>query len=129
MSVTSAMSPRRRRVAAAAAPAAAAALILGLTAGTAASAASVAAPSVSLAVSSESCGSSSVWLRLWASSGEHCYTGSGSLQVSLAGVNREQILGSHEACLQSATKRSCLAGPASAAISPPITVTEITLSS
>lgn len=127
MSATSAMNPRRRRVAAA--TAAAAAMILGLAGGTAASAATVAAPNVSPAVSGESCGSTSVWLRLWGSSGEHCYTGTGSLQVYLAGVYKEQILGSHEACLESGTKRSCLVGPATAAISPPITVTEITLSS
>ncbi len=125
MSAISAMSPRHRRVAATAA----AAMILGPAGGTAASAASVAVPNISPAVSSESCGASSVWLRLWGSSGEHCYTGNGSLQVSLAGVNREQVLGSREACLESGTRRSCLAGPASAAISPPITVTEITLRS
>lgn len=124
MSMKSAMSLRRVRIAALAIVP----LALCAAGGTAASASTAAGNAVP-ATSTRSCGSSGVWLRLWGSSGEHCYTGDGSLVVSLTGVSKEQILGRHDACLTSGTRRSCLAGPASVAISPPVTVTGITLSS
>jgi hypothetical protein len=45
------------------------------------------------------CGSSLTWLRLFATTGERCYTGNGTAVVDLT-VREMQIVGSHEVCLR-----------------------------
>jgi hypothetical protein len=80
------------------------------------------------ATSGASCSATNVWLRVWGGSGEHCYTGNGSLAVSLPTVTRAQVLGSHEACLYAALGRVvCGTGPDLLFISPPINVARISL--
>jgi hypothetical protein len=45
------------------------------------------------------CRSPRVWLRVVAAAGKSCYTGTGSLPISLHGVTEVQIVGKHRACL------------------------------
>ena len=72
---------------------------------------------------------SSAWLRLWGSKGESCYSGDGSLAVDLPGIYRAQIVGEHQACLSAADefKTLCMTGPGTFAISPPVQVLLITI--
>lgn len=73
----------------------------------------------------------SAWLRLWGTSGEHCYTGNGSLTVNLPGVNRAQVVGKHLACLSTGPARRdlCVNGPGTVLIQPPAEVIKIVISS
>jgi hypothetical protein len=77
--------------------------------------------------STTSCSASSIWLKVWGSTGEHCYTGAGTLAVSLPGVYKAQVLGSHEACLIALGHESCGTGPDVLFISPAINVKSITM--
>lgn len=59
-----------------------------------------------------SCSSSSIWLRLQGSLRQTCYTGNGALVVDLPGVYLEQIVGTHEVCLEfSSGGVMCAVGP------------------
>jgi hypothetical protein len=102
---------------------------MAVTAAPAASAATtLSALPASPATSTTSCSASNVWLRVWGGSGEHCYTGNGSLAVSLPTVTRAQVLGSHQACLYAVVGREvCGTGPDLLFISPPINVARISL--
>jgi hypothetical protein len=104
---------------------------LATIAGTAAPAASAATTHAALpatpATSTTSCGASNVWLKVWGGTGEHCYTGNGSLAVTLPSVHEAQVLGSHEACLYSLLDETCGTGPDVLFIDPAINVTRITL--
>jgi len=104
---------------------------LATMAGTAAPAASAATTTAALpaapATSTTGCGASNVWLKVWGSTGEHCYTGSGTLAVSLPAVHEAQILGRHQACLSSLGRELCGTGPDVVFISPVINVTRITM--
>jgi hypothetical protein len=106
---------------------AATATMLGAAATAASAATAPSAHPVSSATSPISCSASSVWLKLWGSTGESCYTGSGAEAVFLPGVYQGQVAGTHVACLFSSGHDSCVAGPATFRISPPISVNEITL--
>jgi hypothetical protein len=104
---------------------------LATAAGTAATTASAATTAAALpaapATSTTGCGASNVWLKVWGGTGEHCYTGSGTLAVSLPAVHEAQVLGSHSACLDSLGRAVCGTGPDVIFISPVINVTRITL--
>jgi hypothetical protein len=73
------------------------------------------------------CGSTTVWLRLWGSLGETCYTGNGTIVVNLRGVNREQILGIHTVCLRTISLVRCARGPRTLTYLPPVAVSAITI--
>ncbi len=92
-----------------------------------ASAPAASAATASPATSTTSCSASNVWLRVWGGTGEHCYTGNGSLAVSLPTVTRAQVLAPHQACLYSLGREVCGTGPDLLFISPPINVTRISL--
>ena len=74
-----------------------------------------------------SCGATAIWLRLWGSFGERCYTGAGTEMVSLPGVDRAQLTGAHQACLTGAAPAAvrCLAGQGTFRITAPIRVVQI----
>jgi hypothetical protein len=76
-----------------------------------------------------SCGSHSVWLRLWGSLSETCYTGDGAIVVNLPGVYQEQIVGLHTVCLYAADELKiwCTTGPGEFRITPPVQVSGITI--
>ena len=79
--------------------------------------------------SSSSCTSSKVWLRLWGSLGEKCYTGNGIEVANLSGVSKEQIIGHHRVCLYtSVSSASCTTGPGTFGRVPPIRVIQIRIS-
>jgi hypothetical protein len=71
-----------------------------------------------------SCASSSVWVAIVDAAGESCYTGAGSLAVSLKDTTEAQVKGEYQVCLSGAATR-CLAGPGVTGFDPPIDVTEI----
>jgi hypothetical protein len=74
------------------------------------------------------CSANSVWLKLWGSTGEHCYTGTGSVIVYLPGVDLLQVVGNHSGSLSNGSGRIIsFSGPRTEGIDPPITVREITL--
>ena len=79
------------------------------------------------ATSKVPCSSISVWLKLFGSSGENCYTGNGTKLVDLPGVREEQIVGRHEVCLRTSSGVRCALGPGTFFFLP-VTVTEITIS-
>ena len=74
-----------------------------------------------------SCLSSNVWLRLWGTLGETCYTGNGIILVNLSGVRREQILGIHTVCLRTISSVRCARGPRTLTYIPPVAVRAITI--
>lgn len=76
-----------------------------------------------------SCRSSRVWLRVVAAAGKSCYTGTGSLAVSLHGVTEVQVVGKHRACLTVPAGTACIQGPGTTRFDPPSDVTRISLSS
>lgn len=77
-----------------------------------------------------SCTSSLVWLRLFAATGEHCYTGNGTLIVNLAGVRTGQTTGEHTTCLFIALSAYVCetGGPVTFAFNPPANVRSVTIS-
>jgi hypothetical protein len=81
------------------------------------------------ATSPAPCTLSSVWLRVWGTTGEHCYTGNGAIIVARPGVREAQVLGLHQACLYSVSpvRVTCVTGPRLVFINPPIYVQRITL--
>lgn len=69
-----------------------------------------------------------VWLRLFAATGEHCYTGNGTLTVNLVGVRTERTTGEHTICLLIAPSAyDCETGPATLVFNPPATVLRVTI--
>jgi hypothetical protein len=93
----------------------------------AASAATHGTPQIPMKTSPAPCSASSVWLKVWGSTGEHCYTGNGSIIVALPGVREAQVLGLHRACLYSPGRVTCVTGPRVVFIIPPIYVRQVTL--
>jgi hypothetical protein len=77
--------------------------------------------------STAGCGAASVWLKVWGATGEHCYTGAGTLAVNLPGVYKAQVLGSHQACLIATSREACGTGPAVLFINPAIGVRSISM--
>jgi hypothetical protein len=76
-----------------------------------------------------SCGASDVWLQIFGSAGESCYTGNGSLVVNLAGVYQERIIGTHEVCLSiSGGAMRCVLGPGTIEFRPAARVAAISIS-
>ena len=74
------------------------------------------------------CGSSTVWLALYATSGVHCYTGDGTAVVGLS-VHEMQIVGIHTVCLSTgATTVTCYAGSRRVAFSPPLSIRFVNIS-
>jgi hypothetical protein len=72
------------------------------------------------------CFSTTVWLRLWGSLGERCFTGNGVELVNLPGVTRGQIIGFHRVCLYGRVPSvTCLTGPRIFRLVPPMWVTQI----
>jgi hypothetical protein len=70
-----------------------------------------------------------VWLRLWGSLGERCYTGNGATLVNLPRVSRGQVIGYHRVCLYARVLSvTCLTGPRTFIIVPPIWITQIRIS-
>jgi hypothetical protein len=83
---------------------------------------------VTPATSVVSCSASNVWLRLWGTLGQSCYTGNGTILVNLPGVNREQIIGVHTVCLRTLSASFCATGPGTFVTRPPGTIRSITIS-
>jgi hypothetical protein len=76
------------------------------------------------------CSASDVWLKIYGSTGEHCYSGTGSLRVDLPGVDRFQVVGSHAGSLSAADGHYfSFVGSGTYEISPPITLSKVTLTS
>ena len=74
------------------------------------------------------CISTLAWLKLWATVGERCYTGNGSVVVDLAGVRMGQIAGLHTVCLYTApSARRCISGSATFRFTPPAYVRSVTI--
>jgi hypothetical protein len=82
---------------------------------------------VTPATSVVSCAASNVWLRLWGTLGQSCYSGNGTIVVNLPGVIREQIIGVHTVCLRSGSAIGCVTGPGTLMHEPPVTVRAITI--
>jgi hypothetical protein len=76
-----------------------------------------------------SCSTSNVWLRLWDSAGENCYSGNGYEVVNLPGASKEQIVGVHTVCLYaSPSSARCATGPTTISIFAPAHVEQIFIS-
>jgi len=60
------------------------------------------------AIKPVSCSSSSAWVKLFGTTGEHCYTGNGIRIVNLPGVREMKISGRHDVCLTlTPIRRTC----------------------
>jgi hypothetical protein len=76
-----------------------------------------------------SCSAGDVWLELFGSAGERCYTGNGSLVVDLAGVDKERIIGTHQVCLSiNGGVVRCVLGPGTIEFRPAALVLSISIS-
>jgi hypothetical protein len=74
------------------------------------------------------CGSNTVWLELYATTGVHCYTGNGTAVVGLS-VHEMQIVGIHTVCLSSgATTVTCYAGSRTVLFGPPLYIRSVNVS-
>lgn len=83
------------------------------------------APEASPDINPVPCASSSTWVRLYSTTGEHCYTGNGTVTVNLFGVHEMRVFGLRDVCLTLVPlKRICYLRGSSAPIifSPPIYV-------
>jgi hypothetical protein len=111
------------------AAAVAAAALLSAVAPSAANAATTGAPRLSPDTSAVSCSSDHVWLALWGSAGETCYTGNGGITVHLTGVHKGQIIGERTVCLYTPGNpvTFCTTGAGVFGLNPPVQVTGISI--
>jgi hypothetical protein len=81
------------------------------------------ATSLSPDIVSVNCGAADVWLEFLGSTGLHCYTGTGELDVDLPGVVRFQVVGVHSGSIVSTNGEQLnFAGPRTFTFSPPVTL-------